>query len=232
MCTRRVTHLFFLDDGVISGENIVFVFGSHDLCLSVSLSFSPSFVNMSSSNPTGVARVNRWTKNSAERLENFYCESLAFSRHNIELVFDEEIVKPERLTEAPENAGTDPDTMKVSKWNQDATREDVVPHFSSSSRMSDAFTGMTRTSYQVREPIEDDDERLAMKRREMPSPVPRRVPNPRIRDDRASHEFSSNSDKMHRATPDDARSVFPQSVRKQAQTLSFQTYQRTSAAFS
>ena len=30
VCTRRLTHLFLLDDGVNSGENIVFVLGSYD----------------------------------------------------------------------------------------------------------------------------------------------------------------------------------------------------------
>ena len=58
----------------------------------------------------------RCDKDSAERRENLYYESLAFSRHNIELVFDEETMKPERRhTEALENFGIDPDTMKVSK---------------------------------------------------------------------------------------------------------------------
>ena len=89
--------------------------------------------------------------------------------------------------------------------------------------MSDVFTGTSRTSHQEREPIENDEERLAMKRGGMPPPVPKRVANPRIRDDQALHEFYSNSDKMHRATSDDAftqawfdysQSVFPQSVRK------------------
>ena len=62
-----------------------------------------------------------------------------------------------------------------------------------------------------------------MKRGDMPPPVPKRVVNPRIRDDQALHEFYSNSDKRHRATSDDAsthawfdysQSVFPQSMRK------------------
>ena len=62
-----------------------------------------------------------------------------------------------------------------------------------------------------------------MNRGDMPPPAPKRVVNPRIRDDQAVHEFYSNSDKMHRATSDDAstqawfdysQSVFPQSVRK------------------
>ena len=59
VCTRRLTHLFLLDDGgVIFGENLVFVLGSHDYCPSVSL-FSPNFVTRSSSKPIGVGRVNR-----------------------------------------------------------------------------------------------------------------------------------------------------------------------------
>ena len=66
------------------------------------------------------------------------------------------------------------------------------------------FTGTNRTSYQEREPIENDEERLAMERGDMPPPVPKRVANSRIRDDQALHEFFSNSDKMHRASSDDA----------------------------
>ena len=56
----------------------------------------------------------------------------------------------------------------------------------------------------------------------MPPPVPKRVANPRIREDQALQESHSNSDKMHSATSDDAsteacfddRSVFLQSVGK------------------
>ena len=66
----------------------------------------------------------------------------------------------------------------------------TFPHFSSSSRAGDAFTGRTRASYQAREPIEDDEEGLAMKRAGMPPPLSRRVPNLRIRDDRALQDFS------------------------------------------
>ena len=92
--------------------------------------------------------MNRWTRNSAQRLENYYYESLAFSQHNIDLVFDEETMKPERLTEAPENASIDPSTIRVSKWYQESTREDDDTHFSSTSRVSDVFTEKSRTSYQ------------------------------------------------------------------------------------
>ena len=188
VCTRRLTYLFLLDDGAIFGEDIVFVLGSYDHFFSVSL-FSSSSVTMSSSKPIGVGRVNRRTRNSAERLENYYNESLAFSLHNIDLVFDEENMKPERLTEAPENAGSDPGTMRVSTWYQEPTREDDDPHIPSSSRVSDVLVGTNRTSYQVREPIENDEERLAMKRGDLPPPLPKRVANPRIGEDQALHEF-------------------------------------------
>ena len=76
-------------------------------------------------------------------------------------------------------------------------------------------------SYQVRERIENDEERVATRRSDMPPPVPERVTNPRIREDREVQDFQCNS--MHRATYEDActrswsdycRSVFPQSVRK------------------
>ena len=86
--------------------------------------------------------------------------------------FDEEVMKPKRLTEALDNAGFKPDTMRVSKWNQDATLKGGVSHFSSS-RMSDAFVETYWTSYQVREPLEDDEERLAMNTGDTPPPLPR-----------------------------------------------------------
>ena len=128
-----------------------------------------------------------------------------------------------RRTKAADNADIDFSILGVSTWYQESTREEDDTHFPSSSRVSDALTGADTTSYQVREPIENDEERLAMKRGDMPPPVPQRVVNPRIREDQALHEFYSNSDKMHCATPDDEftqawfdydRSSFPQSVRK------------------
>ena len=91
-------------------------------------------------------------------------------------------------------------------------------------------------------PIENDEERLAMKKGDVPPPVPERVTNPRIREDQALQEFHSNSDRMHRATSDDAftqawwfdysRTVCPQSVRKQVQKMTFIMCQRTSVASS
>ena len=129
----------------------------------------------------------------------------------------------QKLTKAPENAGIDLTSMRGSKWYQESTREGDDPRSPPSRRESDLFIGTNRMSYQIREPIEHDEERLAMKRGDMPPPLPERVDNPRIQEDQALQEFHSNSDKMHRATPEDefaqtwfeySRSIFPQSVRK------------------
>ena len=95
--------------------------------------------------------------------------------------------------------------------------------YQGSDRVSDtnSLTAKDRPSYQAGELIEDDDERLAMRQGDTPPPLPKRVANPRIRDDQALLEFNSNSDKMHLATSDDAFKqtwldyrpfVFPQSV--------------------
>ena len=92
-------------------------------------------------------------------------------------------MKAERLTQAPENAGIDPSTMKMKTWYQEPTRESDDSQLSSSSRLSDALSATDRASDQVREPIEDDEERLAMKQGDMPPPGPERVANPRIRGD-------------------------------------------------
>ena len=73
---------------------------------------------MWTSRPTGVCRINRWTKHSAEhaeRIEKYYCESLALSRHNVDLEFDEKVMKAEKLTEVLVDAGFNPITLKVKK---------------------------------------------------------------------------------------------------------------------
>ena len=90
--------------------------------------------------------------------------------------------------------------------------------------MRNVANGTERSSYQAGGPVEDDEERLAMKKGDMPPPFPRRVSNPKIRDDQALHEFFSNSDKMYRASSGDTytqalfdysrSSIFPQSVKK------------------
>ena len=132
---------------------------------------------------------------SAQRI--FYFEALAVSRHNINLVFDEENMKPERLAIAPENAGIDPSTMRLRKWYQESTRENDDPLKSSE------WPGADRMSYQELEPIRNDEDRLAMKRGDMRPPMPQRIANPRNREDQALQELHSKSDKMHRATSDE-----------------------------
>ena len=204
--------------------------------LCVSPSFSPS-VAMSTSRPAGVCRSNRWAKNSAEqaeRLESYCYESLAFSRRSVDLEFNEEVMKPERFTEAPDHTGFNPDNMRVSK--QKTTHNGDVSHFSSFFRTSDTCFETHLTS--EREPIEEDEERLAMKIGDMPPPLPWRVSNPRIRDDQALNGFFSSSDKMHRPKSDDVYtkawldysrpSFFPQSGRKVGEDVNFfnvSTYQ-------
>ena len=103
-----------------------------------------------------------------------------------------------------------------------------------SNRVSDQKApGTDRASYQTREPIEGDEERLAM-RQDLPPPVLKQVANPRFREDRAVQHFQYiyiyiyRKKKMHRATYEDAntsawfgycRIVFPQSVRKACSIL-------------
>ena len=60
--------------------------------------------------------------------------------------------------------------MRVGKWDQRTTPKGDVSQFSRFSRAIDAFVESGWTS--VREPTEDDDERLAMKIGDMPPPLP------------------------------------------------------------
>ena len=58
-----------------------------------------------------------------DRLREDYCyEALAFSRHTIDLEFDDETMRPEKATEAPRNAGIDPSAMKMKQWYQKHNR--------------------------------------------------------------------------------------------------------------
>ena len=79
--------------------------------------------------------------------------------------------------------------MRIGKWYQESIGEDDDPHAPSSIRVSD-LSGAERLSYQVRGPIENDEDRLAMKRGDMLPPLPQRVANPRIREDQFQ-EFHS-----------------------------------------
>ena len=144
---------------------------------------------MSTSKPAGLCRINRSTKNSAEQaglFENYFYESLASSRHSVDLEWNEEVVKPERFKEAPDHSGFNPDTMRVGKCFQKTTLKGDVSHFLSFSRTSDTFVETYLTW--EREPIEDDDERLSMKIGDMPPPLPGRVSNSREDSIRSSIE--------------------------------------------
>ena len=133
---------------------------------------SSSFVTMAVSTPYWVVKSDRLSRDEDRLRKDHYYEAVAFSRHTIILEFDEETMKPEKATEAPRTAGRDPSTIKMKQWYQ---RHD---------RVSDqkAPIGTDRASYHAREPIEGDDERLAMTQGDMPPPVPERVANPRIRE--------------------------------------------------
>ena len=116
--------------------------------------------------------------------------------------------------------------MKMNLWYQGQNRvSDKSQWHWPDNRVSDEKvpSGTDRPSYQAREQIGDDDERFTMRQGDMPPPVPERAANPRIREDRAVQDFLRDSEKMHRATHEDAytrawldycQSVFPQSVGK------------------
>ena len=93
--------------------------------------------------------MNRWTPNADQRSENYCYEALGFSRHNIDLEFNEEHMKAERFTKPPEKAGIDLSTMKMKMWYQEPTRESDDSsddsQLPSSSRASDALSGTDRT---------------------------------------------------------------------------------------
>ena len=162
-----------------------------------------------------VVKSDRWSLDDDQLREDCNYEALAFSRRSTDLELDEEIMKAEKATKAPRNSGTDPSTMKMEQWYQGQDRlSDKSQWHLPSNRVSDkkAPTGTDRASYQAREPIEGDKERLAMRQGDMPSPAPDRVASPRIREDRAVQDFHDNSET--RAWFDYCRSVFPQSVKK------------------
>ena len=139
-----------------------------NLLLSVALP-SSSLVIMAVSIPHWVVESDSLLQDEDSLREDYYYQALAFSRHTINLEFDEETMKPEKATEAPRNAGIDPSTMKMKQWYQ------------AHDRVSDqkAPTGTERASYQVREPIKDDAELLATRLGDMLPPVLERIANPK-----------------------------------------------------
>ena len=108
-------------------------------------------------------------------------------------------MKPAKATQAPRISGIDPSTMNLKQWYSGQDRlSDQSQWQWPSNRVSDKKvpTGTARASYQSREPIEDDEERLAMRQGDLP-PVPEKVANPRIRQDRAVQDFQLNSEKIN-----------------------------------
>ena len=63
--------------------------------------------------PHWVVNSDRLSPEEHRLREDYYCEALAFSRHTIDLEFNEETMRPEKATEAPRNAGIDPSTVKM-----------------------------------------------------------------------------------------------------------------------
>ena len=73
-----------------------------NLLLSVALP-SSSFVTMAVSIPHWVVKADSLSLDEDSLREDYYYEALAFSRHTINLKFDEETMKPEKASEAPRN---------------------------------------------------------------------------------------------------------------------------------
>ena len=88
-----------------------------NLLLSVEAA-SSSFVTMTVSIPHWVVKSDSWSQDEDSVREDYCYESLAFSRRTSNLEFGEETMKPEKATEAPRNAGVDPNTMKMKQWYQ------------------------------------------------------------------------------------------------------------------
>ena len=92
--------------------------------------------------------------------------------------------------------------MKMKRWYQDDIRVSDKSQERPRKKKKDAsVTSVERSSYQTRPKIEDDEERLSQRAGRMPPPLPGRVDNPRIREDRALHEWKT--DEMQKVNFDD-----------------------------
>ena len=74
---------------------------------------SSSLVTMAILIPKWVVNSDRLSPEEDRLREVYYYEAFAFSRHTIDLEFDDGIMRPEKATEASRNAGIDPSTMKM-----------------------------------------------------------------------------------------------------------------------
>ena len=68
---------------------------------------------MAVSIPHCVVKSDRLSLDEDRLRGDYYYEALAFSRHNMNLELDEEIMKPEKATKTPRNSGIDPSSMKM-----------------------------------------------------------------------------------------------------------------------
>ena len=118
---------------------------------------SSGFVTMPVSVPHCVVKCDRLSPHEDRLREGCCHEALAFPRHTIKLELDEEIMKAREAN-------------KLGNRSKYHINEAMVPE--------KAPTETDRPSFHAREPIEDD-ERLAMRRGDMSSPLPERVASPR-----------------------------------------------------
>ena len=85
----------------LTDENVVSVFGPYEpFCFCVAHP-SSSLVTMAILIPHWVVNSDRFSPEEDRLREDYYYEAIAFSRHTIDLEFDEETMKPEKATEAP-----------------------------------------------------------------------------------------------------------------------------------
>ena len=180
-----------IDDAECVRQHNFFHLPTRMLCLCLALTnvllsvapLSSSFVTMTVSIPHSVVNSDSLSQDADCLREGYDYEALAFSRHIVDLEFEKETMKPEKAIEAPRNAG-----IEMKRPTQGHVSDQKAP------------TGTERATHQARERIEDDDERLALRKGDMPPPVPERVANPKSREDRTVEDFRQNSEKMHRAT--------------------------------
>ena len=101
VCLGRLTHPISWSVMTILARLLCLCLALMTFLLSAApLSFS--FLTKASLKPSGVERVNSWTRKADQRREDCYYEALAFSRHSIDLELDEQNMKPEKATKAPE----------------------------------------------------------------------------------------------------------------------------------
>ena len=137
-----------------------------------------SCVTMAVFKPRGV-KSDTWSRGDDQLRADQNYEALAFPSTQYQSESDEESMKPEKATMAPRNSGN------KSKYHEN---EEIEPGTRSRERHEGAH-GNGQSILSVREPIEDDEERLSMRQGDVPPPVSEPVANPRIREDRAVQDF-------------------------------------------